>query len=46
MYDAEAAHQLEATVAEEKVQLQRCKDKVDDLTSHLAGAHECHDFLL
>ena len=37
MYDAEAAQQLEATIAEEKVHVQRCKEKVDDLASHLAG---------
>ncbi len=39
MYDAEAAQQLEATVAEEKAQVQLCKEKVDDLASHLAGMH-------
>ena len=38
MYDPEAAQQLEATVAEEKVHVQRCKETVDDLASHLAGA--------
>lgn len=38
MYDTEAAQQLEATVTEEKVHVQRCKEKVDDLASHLAGA--------
>lgn len=38
MYDAEAAQQLEATVAEERVHVQRCKETVDDLASHLAGA--------
>ena len=38
MYDPEAAQQLEATVAEEKIQVQRCKEHVDDLASHLAGA--------
>ncbi|KAL3152148.1 hypothetical protein ABBQ32_001245 [Trebouxia sp. C0010 RCD-2024] len=37
MYDAEAAQQLEATVAEEKGHVQRCKEKVNDLASHLAG---------
>ncbi len=37
MYDAEAAQQLEAVVAEEKVHVQRCKETVDDLASHLAG---------
>lgn len=37
MYDAEAAQQLEALVAEEKVHVQRCKETVDDLASHLAG---------
>ena len=38
MYDPEAAQQLEATIAEEKVHVQRCKETVDDLASHLAGA--------
>lgn len=38
MYDPEAAQQLEAAVAEEKVHVQRCKETVDDLASHLAGA--------
>ena len=37
LYDAEAAQQLEAVVAEEKVHVQRCKETVDDLASHLAG---------
>ncbi len=37
MYDAEAAQQLEAVVAEEKVHVQRCRETVDDLASHLAG---------
>ena len=37
MYDPEAAQQLEARVAEEKVQVQRCRETVDDLASHLAG---------
>lgn len=37
MYDAEAVQQLEAVVAEEKVHVQRCKETVDDLASHLAG---------
>ena len=37
MYDPEAAQQLEATVAEEKRQVQRCKEHVDDLASHLSG---------
>lgn len=39
MYDAETAQQLEATVAEEKVQVQQCKERVDDLASHLAGGY-------
>ena len=38
MYDAAAAQQLEATIAEETVHVQRCKERVDDLASHLAGA--------
>lgn len=37
MYDAEAAQQLEAVVVEEKAHVQRCKEMVDDLASHLAG---------
>ncbi len=37
MYDAEAAQQLEAVVSEEKVHVQRCRETVDDLASHLAG---------
>ena len=42
MYNTEAAQQLEATVAEEKGHVQRCKEKVDDLASHLAGdAYRC-----
>ena len=44
MYDPEAAQQREATLAEEKVQVQRCKEHVDDLASHLAGA--CAAFCL
>ena len=40
MYDAETAQQLEATIAEEKVQVQQCKERVDDLASHLAGGYQ------
>ncbi|DBA81803.1 hypothetical protein WJX77_004664 [Trebouxia sp. C0004] len=39
MYDAEAAQHLEAVVAEEKVHVQRCRETVDDLASHLAGVN-------
>ena len=38
MYDAQGAEHLEATVAQEKSQVQQCKERVDDLASHLAGA--------
>ena len=38
MYNPEEGQQLEATIAEEKAHVQRCRDKVDDLSSHLAGA--------
>lgn len=38
MHDTDAAQQLEATVAEEKQQVHCCKERVDDLASHLAGA--------
>lgn len=37
MYDPEEAQQLEATVASEKAHVQRCREKVDDLSSRLPG---------
>ena len=46
MYDAEAAQQLEATAAQEKAQVQRCKEKVDDLASRLAGAKPVSPYLM
>lgn len=39
MYDPEEAQQLEATVASEKAHVQRCREKVDDLSSRLPGMY-------
>lgn len=37
MFDPEEAQQLETTVSSEKAHVQRCKEKVDELSSHLPG---------
>lgn len=42
MYDPEESQRLEATVASEKAHVQRCKEKVDELSSHLPGNQHFH----
>ena len=39
VYNPEEAQQLEATVGSEKAEVQRCRERVDDLSSHLPGIH-------
>ena len=38
VYNPDEAQQLEATVASEKAEVQRCRERVDDLSSHLPGS--------
>lgn len=42
VYNPEEAQQLEATVGSEKAEVQRCRERVDDLSSHLPGMYFCY----